>query len=272
MPPSSTHIVILPSYNTGPRLREVIEEVLEHWQPVMVVIDGCTDGSERPVLELARREPALSVIVLPRNSGKGAAFLAGTRAALGAGYTHALAMDADGQHPAAKIAEFMEMSRRQPDALVLGRPIFPANTPRERLYGRKISIALIRWAILGAGIDDPLYGFRIYPLGPLLNVLGPIRTGRRYDFDSEAAVRLCWSGIRPINLPAPVKYLTPAEGGVSHYHYVRDNLTLARMHTQLLIELLVHIPELLRHRRRWRMEARLENSGEQGEVLADAVR
>src|SRR4051812_6518513 len=112
MPHSSSHIVILPSYNTGPRLRGVIEEVLEHWQPVMVVIDGSTDRSERPVLELAKREPALSVVVLPRNSGKGAAFLAGTRAALERGCTHALAMDADGQHPAPKIAEFMEISGR----------------------------------------------------------------------------------------------------------------------------------------------------------------
>jgi hypothetical protein len=203
------------------------------------------------VLDLAQREPALSVIVLPRNSGKGAAFLAGSRAAVERGYTHALAMDADGQHPAAKIADFMEISQRQPDALVLGRPIFPPNIPKERLYGRKISIALVRWAMLGAGIDDPLYGFRIYPLRPLLEVLGPRRTGRRYDFDAEAAVRLCWSGIRPINVPAPVRYFTRAEGGVSHFHYVRDNITLARMHTRLVVELMGRIPELLRHRRRW---------------------
>src|SRR5688500_4823770 len=123
MPPSSTHLVLLPSYNTGPRLHEVVAEVLAHWQPVMVVIDGSTDGSEQPLLELARGHPELSVLVLPRNSGKGAAFLAGAQAARERGFTHALAMDADGQHPAAKIAEFMEISQRQPDALVLGRPV-----------------------------------------------------------------------------------------------------------------------------------------------------
>jgi glycosyltransferase involved in cell wall biosynthesis len=269
---SSTHLVILPSFNTGPRLREVIAEVLQYWQPVMVVIDGSTDGSERPVLELAKSEPGLSVVVLPRNLGKGAAFLAGAQAALARGFTHALAMDADGQHPAAKIAEFMAISRRHPDTLVLGRPIFPANVPRERLYCRRISIALVRWAILGAGIDDPLYGFRIYPLAPLLEVLGPRRTGRRYDFDSEAAVRLCWSGVRPINVPAPVVYLSRAEGGVSHFHYVRDNLTLARMHSQLLLELLGRIPEVLRHRRRWKYAAPLAVSRVGDELLADATR
>ena len=152
MPTSSpTHLVLLPTYNTGPRLRTVIEEVLQHWQPVLVVVDGSTDGSELPVLELARSQPALSVIVLPRNSGKGAAVLAGCEWARARGFTHALAMDADGQHPAAKIAEFMTISERHADALVLGSPIFPANIPRERLYCRKLSVALVRWTILGRG-------------------------------------------------------------------------------------------------------------------------
>jgi glycosyltransferase involved in cell wall biosynthesis len=280
MPLSSTHLVLLPSYNTGPRLRDVVAEALQHWQPVMVVIDGSTDGSEIAVLNLAREaapgapagqaagparsRPAetpaapiapLSVIVLPRNSGKGAAVLAGAQAAAARGFTHVLAMDADGQHPAAKIAEFMAISQRHPDALVLGSPIFPSNIPRERLYCRKLSVALVRWTILGRGIDDNLYGFRVYPVAPLLEVLGPRRSGRRYDFDTEAAVRLCWRGVRPINVPAPVRYFSRAEGGVSHFHYVRDNLTLARMHTRLVFELPWHARQLRRHRQRWASEA-----------------
>jgi glycosyltransferase involved in cell wall biosynthesis len=272
MPFSSTHLVLIPSYNTGPRLRDVVLEALGKWQPIIVVIDGSTDGSEQAVLDLARREAGLSVIVLPQNQGKGAAFLAGARAAVARGYTHALAMDADGQHPAAKIAEFMDASQRQPDTLVLGRPIFPSNIPRERLYGRKISVALVRWAILGGGIDDPLYGFRIYPLRPLLEVLGSRRTGRRYDFDAEAAVRLCWSGIRPINIPAPVRYLSREEGGVSHFHYVRDNITLGRMHTRLVVELMARVLEVLRHRRRWRAEAAPAVVETSAELLANVSR
>jgi glycosyltransferase involved in cell wall biosynthesis len=231
----------------------VIQEALRHWQPVLVVVDGSTDGSEQPVLELARTEPGLSVLVLPRNAGKGAAVLAGARWAQDRGFTHALAMDADGQHPAGKIAEFMAISAHYPDTLVLGRPIFPPNVPRERLYCRKLSVALVRWTILGAGIDDNLYGFRVYPIGPLLTALESRGTGRRYDFDTEAAVRLCWAGIRPLNIPAPVRYFSRAEGGVSHFHYIRDNLTLAAMHTRLLLELaFLRTPELRRHRRRWR--------------------
>lgn len=252
MTDSPTHLVLLPSYNTGPRLRAVVVEVLAHWRPVLVVIDGSTDGSERALLELAATEPGLHVLVLPRNSGKGAAVLAGAAWARARGFTHALTMDADGQHVAACIAEFMNISRAQPDALVLGRPIFPANIPRERLHGRKISVALVRVALLGRGIDDPLFGFRVYPLAPLLDELGARTTGRRYDFDTEAAVRLCWRGVRPLNIPAPVRYFSRAEGGVSHFHYLRDNVTLARMHTRLITGMLARVPALLRHRRRWR--------------------
>ena len=249
---SSTHLVLMPTYNTGPRLRDVVADVLRHWREVMVVVDGSTDGSETSVIELAKTEPTLTVLVLPHNSGKGAAVLAGARDAQVRGFTHALVMDADGQHPAASIQEFMNASQRQPNAMVLGRPIFPANIPAARLHGRKLSVWLVRVELLGAGIADPLFGFRIYPLAPLLAVLGPRRGGRRYDFDAESAVRLCWAGMPPLNLPAPVRYFSRAEGGVSHFHYVRDNVTQVWLHVRLLTELLLwRWPAVLGVRRRW---------------------
>lgn len=250
----ATHLVLLPSYNTGPRrLGAVVEEVLAHWPDVMVVVDGSTDGSAEAMTELARRRPALEVLVLAENSGKGAAVLAGAERARRRGFTHALVMDADGQHPAASIAEFMAVSQRAPEALVLGKPIFPPNIPRERLYGRQLSIGMVRLTLMGPGVADPLYGFRVYPIAPLLAELGPRRGGRRYDFDTEAAVRLAWAGVPPLNVPAPVKYFSAREGGVSHFHYVRDNVTLVGMHVRLLLELIFRRwPALLRHRRKWR--------------------
>jgi len=251
--PSATHLVLLPSYNTGPRLGEVVAEVLRHWQPVLVAIDGSTDDSARSLRELAEREPGLSVLVLPRNGGKGAAVLAGLAAARDRSFTHALVMDADGQHPAAGIAGFMEASRLRPQAMILGRPIFGPDVPAERLHGRKITVGLARVATLGPAIADPLYGFRVYPIAPLLAVLAPRRHGRGYDFDTEAAVRLFWAGTQPINLPSPVRYFTRAEGGVSHFHYFHDNLILAGMHLRLIGEMLLwRWPAALRHRRRWK--------------------
>jgi glycosyltransferase involved in cell wall biosynthesis len=253
MEPSSSHLVILPSYNTGPRLAGVIMEVLHHWQPVLVVLDGSTDGSGQPLLELAQSEPGLSVLVLPKNSGKGAAVLAGLAAAKDRGFSHALVMDADGQHPSSSIPEFMEVSMQHPAAMILGRPVFGPDAPFERLYGRKISVGLVRIETLGKSISDPLCGFRVYPVQPLLDELGPRRGGRRYDFDTDAAVRLFWAGVQPINLRASVRYFTAAEGGVSHYRYLGDNLTLGLLHIRLIFELLLRRwPAALRHRRRWR--------------------
>jgi glycosyltransferase involved in cell wall biosynthesis len=247
---SSTHLVILPAYNPGPRLREVVAEVLRAWQPVHVVVDGSTDGSEQGLLELAKSEPGLTVEILPRNGGKGAAVLAGARHAQARGFTHALVMDADGQHPAASLAEFMERSRRHPAAMILGQPVFPPNIPAERRHGRKLSIGLVHFELLGRVVADPLFGFRVYPLEPLLRVLGPRRGGRRYDFDTEAVVRLGWAGVPVVNVAAPVRYFSRAEGGISHFHYVRDNVTLVWMHTRLITELLLlRWPALLRHRR-----------------------
>lgn len=249
-----THLVLLPTYNTGgARLAAVVAEVLAQWPHVLVVIDGSTDDSAESLAALAARAPGLAVLARPRNRGKGAAVLAGAEAAAARGFTHALVMDADGQHPAASIPEFMAWSQRHPEAMVLGQPIFPPNIPRERLHGRKLSVGLVWLEVFGPWVGDPLFGFRVYPLGPLLAVLGARTGGRRYDFDTAAAVRLFWAGVPPQRRTAPVRYFSRAEGGVSHFHYVRDNATLVWLHLRLMAELILwRWPGLLRWRRRQR--------------------
>ena len=246
---SATHLVLIPSYNPGLRLLATVREALACWRPVWVVVDGSTDGSEAAVDEEARIEPGLRVIVRPRNGGKGAAVLTGAEAALAAGFTHALVMDADGQHPADRIADFMAASAATPAALVLGRPVFGPEAPLARLQGRKLSIALVRFEISGRGIDDPLFGFRVYPLMALGRVLQATGRGRRYDFDAEAAVRLVWAGTPTLNLPAQCRYLSAADGGVSHFHYVRDNLRMVWLHTRLIAALPARMLHALLHRK-----------------------
>jgi glycosyltransferase involved in cell wall biosynthesis len=246
----STHLVLIPSYNPGPLLLTTVRAALACWRPVWVVVDGNTDGSHGAVEALARAEPGLRVIIRPRNGGKGAAVLTGAEAAQAAGYTHALVLDADGQHPTERIGDFMEASRAAPAALVLGRPVFGPEAPWARLQGRRLSVGLARFEVFGAGIDDPLFGFRVYPLAALVRVLRSTRFARRYDFDPEVAVRLFWAGTPTLNRPAPCRYLTPAEGGVSHFHYVRDNVRMVWLHTRLLTELLLwRWPAVLRQRR-----------------------
>lgn len=242
---SPSHLVLIPSYNTGPTLLETVRAARSHWAPVWVVVDGSTDGSAEPVQRLAAEDPGLRVLVLPVNRGKGAAVLHGLRAAQAAGYTHALTMDSDGQHPAELIPAFMARSTQRPEAMILGRPIFDASAPLLRVRGRRISNWWTDLETLGAGVADSLYGFRVYPIAPLLAVMARQPWMRRFDFDTEAVVRLAWRGVKPINRDAPVKYLRADEGGVSHFRYGRDNLLLTWMHTRLMLEFVLRLPLLV---------------------------
>jgi glycosyltransferase involved in cell wall biosynthesis len=246
--PSRTHLVLIPSYNPGPKVFETVRGALAHWAPVWVVVDGSTDGTPAGLAQLAIEEPCLRVIVIERNSGKGTAVLHGCELAAREGFTHALTMDSDGQHPAALIPQFMTASIQQPRALVLGLPVFDASAPSVRVQGRKISNWWADVETLGAGIGDSLYGFRVYPIADLVDVMKRQPWMRRFDFDPEAAVRLVWRGLVPTNIPAPVKYLRADEGGVSHFNYLRDNVLLTWMHTRLVLEFVIRLPVLLRRR------------------------
>jgi hypothetical protein len=157
-------------------------------------------------------------------------------------------MDADGQHPAWKIVEFMETSKANPDSLILGVPQFDTSAPMLRVKGRRISNWWANLETLWLGINDSLFGFRVYPVEPLLKIMEGTSWMRRFDFDVEAAVRLTWQGLPIINLPAPVKYLSPEEGGVSHFRYLRDNALLSWMHLRLFLGFLLRLPRLLRRK------------------------
>jgi len=242
---STTHLVLIPSFNPGPRVYATVRGALDQWSPVWVVVDGSTDGSAEHLRAMAAQEPGLKVLALPQNQGKGAAVLHGIREALRAGFTHALTMDSDGQHPADEIPAFMHASLANPEAMILGRPVFDASAPRIRVQGRKISNGWADLETLWAGIGDSLYGFRVYPMAPLEAVMRGQRWMRRFDFDVEAAVRLCWRGVRPLNRVAPVHYFAPDDGGVSHFRYGRDNVLLTWMHCRLFCGFLLRLPSLM---------------------------
>jgi len=241
---SRTHLLLIPSYNTGPKVYETVRAARAQWNPVWVVTDGSTDGTPAGLREMAASDPGLKLIELPANAGKGAAVLHGLQAARDAGFTHALTMDSDGQHPAALIPEFMQTSIRHPETMVLGRPVFDASAPLLRVRGRRVSNWWTNLETLGAGIDDSLYGFRVYPIPDLIAVMRRQPWMRRFDFDTEAVVRLAWRGVKPLNLAAPVRYLTAEEGGVSHFQYGRDNVLLTWMHIRLMLEFALRLPVL----------------------------
>jgi glycosyltransferase involved in cell wall biosynthesis len=242
---SATHLVLIPSYNTGAQVYATVQAARAQWQPVWVVVDGSSDGTAAGLQAMAAQDSGLRVWVLPHNQGKGAAVMHGVQQAIAAGFTHVLTMDADGQHPPQLIGAFMQASMVRPDAMVLGRPVFDASAPLLRVRGRRVSNWWTNLETLGAGVADSLYGFRVYPAKALLAVMQGQRWMRRFDFDTEAVVRLAWRGVKPINMDAPVKYLSAEEGGVSHFRYGRDNVLLTWMHTRLMIGFVLRLPWLM---------------------------
>lgn len=210
-----------------------------------VIIDGSTDASPDLIehLEVAENS-GFRILSLHPNAGKGAAVLDGLREAIHAGFTHVLTMDADGQHPPDKVEDFFKLSANHPEAAVFGRPVFDDCAPKVRVNGRKISNFLAHLETLGWGVDDSLFGMRLYPAYDLLKVLESTRFGRRFDFDPEVAVRLAWRGVPIINLPTPVRYPSKEEGGISQFRYLRDNVLLTWMHIRLFLGFLRRLPLL----------------------------
>jgi glycosyltransferase involved in cell wall biosynthesis len=228
-----THLVLIPSYNSGRFLLPTVLGALREWPVVWVIVDGSTDGSDAALAGLCGSEAGLRVIHRKQNGGKGAAVFDGLVAAAALNFTHVLTLDADGQHPAHSIREFIRISKQNRNAMVLGAPCFDASAPRIRVIWRKISNVLTRLETRRR-IADSLFGFRVYPLADLLAVMQASPHMRRFDFDTEALVRLSWRGVPAINRAAPVRYFRKQEGGISHFCYGRDNLLLAVMHARLL--------------------------------------
>jgi glycosyltransferase involved in cell wall biosynthesis len=243
--PSATHLVLIPSYNPGALVFRTLAAARACWAPVWVIVDGSTDGTAEQLAQLSAADPSLRVLQLPRNSGKGAAVLHGLKCAAAAGFTHALTLDSDGQHPAEMIPQFMAASQANPRAMILGEPQFDSSAPSVRVQGRRVSNWWANLETLWAGIHDSLFGFRVYPIHELIRIMRWHPWMRRFDFDVEAAVRLSWRGVPVINIRAPVSYIRTEDGGVSHFRYGRDNVLLSWMHLRLFAGFLLRLPVLL---------------------------
>lgn len=236
---------LIPTYNNPRTVREVVLRVREHLPDVVVVDDGSADEGRRAVEGLAA-DGLAHAHRRAQNGGKGAAVKTGFEVARGLGYTHALQVDADGQHDLSDIPRLLQAARERPEALILGAPIYDASAPKGRLVARKITLF---WTDFEAGrgvIADPMCGFRVYPLAAAL-AIG--RTGDRMDFDIEVAVKIAWLGVPVINVPTKVRYLTASEGGVSHFRMVEDNLRIGWLHTRLSFQRVMVLPWIRLYRR-----------------------
>ncbi len=235
MSPAPYHLIIaIPTYNTGAKVRPVVREVLLTGAPVIVIIDGSDDGTAELLATLTPEFANLEILQHPQNRGKGAAILTAARRAEERGATHLLTFDADGQHPATSLAEFLQTSADQPAAMVAGCPSFPTDAPWERVFFRKWANWWTNFLSVRGGLGDSMFGLRIYPLRPLREILEAGEMGQRYDLECVAAIKLGWQGVPVVNLATPVVYFKAGEGGVSHYRYVYDNVRLGLVYLVLI--------------------------------------
>lgn len=236
--------VLIPCYNHGAMLASVLARLAPFNLPVIVVDDGSDARTKQHIAALDA--PQLRVLTLPHNQGKGAAVIAGLRAAAAAGFSHALQLDADGQHQVEDTPRMLAEAERYPHCLISGQPQYDASIPKSRLYGRYITHFWVWVETLSFSLKDSMCGFRVYPLAASLELCDRRAIGQRMDFDTEIMVRLYWQGTPSRFIRTCVTY---PPSGVSHFDALHDNLRISWMHTRLFFGMLPRIPQLLSRRR-----------------------
>lgn len=238
--------IVIPVFNHGPTLSGVLAQLEPFGLPVILVDDGSDADTAGTLQQLAACHPQrITLYRRPNNGGKGAAVMDGLRQARQHGFSHALQIDADGQHHSSDLPRFLEAARANPDALITGTPEYDDSVPKGRLYGRYLTHVWVWINTLSLDIRDSMCGFRVYPLAPTLAIIDRTALGKRMEFDCEILVRLHWRGTPIINLPTAVQY---PENGLSHFRLLKDNLLISKMHARLFFGMLIRLPWILGRR------------------------
>ena len=236
----------MPVYNHARALPRTLAALANANLPCIIVDDGSEADCAAVIDRLAHELPWVETIRLPENRGKGGAMKVGLAHAARLGYSHALQIDADGQHDAADVPALLDAARSEPDAVIVGAARFDASAPRVRRLARHLTHFWVRVNTLSSEIEDALCGFRVYPLAATVALLAAQRVGDRMDFDIEILVKLNWAGVRCRSVSTRVRY--PPDG-VSHFRMLRDNALISRMHARCFFGMLRRAPRLIqRHR------------------------
>lgn len=242
MPLDFSPCVLIPCYNHGAMMPRVLARLQPFGLPCIVVDDGSDTSTRQQLERLAAETASLTLIRLPQNAGKGAAVSRGLQAAAEAGFSHAVQVDADGQHAIEDIPQLLALAQTHPEALISGQPIYDDSIPRSRLYGRWITHVWVWIETLSLQLKDSMCGFRVYPITPTLRLAQRVPLGQRMDFDTEVMVRLYWQGNTSYFVPTRVTY--PPDG-LSHFDAFKDNCRISLMHTRLFLGMLPRMPSLL---------------------------
>lgn len=236
-------IVLVPVFDHEHAIGAMVEAILRHPWPCLLVDDGSGPACEQTLRQIAAAHPERVLLERrPQNQGKGAAMMAGFKTAARLGYTHVLQIDADGQHDAADIPRFFDLARAHPDSVIAGYPVYDDTVPMHRFYFRYLTHILVWLITLSVDIRDSMCGLRVYPLQAVMGLMADTRLGHHMEFDTEVIVRLYWRGSPVVNVPTHVTY--PSDG-VSHFRMLQDNVLMAGMLTRLLVGMIWRVPSLL---------------------------
>ncbi|MCK5831606.1 MAG: glycosyltransferase family 2 protein [Methylococcales bacterium] len=238
-----TTCIVIPVYNHQGVIVSVIKQLKNFGLHCFLINDGSLTECTETLKQIAMHESDwVTLLERKQNGGKGAAVIDGFRLAINNGFSHAIQVDADGQHKLEDIQRFLGVSKQSPAALIIGQPLFDQSVPKKRLYGRQFTNQWIWINTLSFSIMDGMCGFRCYPLAAVDELLKATNIGQRMDFDIDIVVRLFWQGVEVINLPTDVQYPV---NGVSHFNMLHDNLLISRIHAQLFFGMLLRFPKLL---------------------------
>ncbi|MEX1032910.1 MAG: glycosyltransferase family 2 protein [Cellvibrionaceae bacterium] len=237
--------MLIPVYNHEAAIAGVVTQLQARGLPIILINDGSRASCRRVLSDLAANSKLIRLVELPENRGKGGAIKAGLRFARQQSYTHALQIDADGQHAVEDIEQFLEAGQRYPAALISGLPVYDESIPASRYYGRYLTHFWVMVNTLSRQIKDSMCGFRLYPVVAIMQLLEREFTGNRMDFDTEIMVRWVWAGGEIVHIPTKVCY--PPDG-VSHFQVWRDNLLITKMHIRLFFGMLWRLPRLVKMR------------------------
>lgn len=237
-----SYCIVIPNYNHTVLLGQLIERLGQFNLPIIMVNDGSEQDATGLFSQLAKQYSYLTVIEHSENQGKGGAVQTGLKAAYQQGFSHALQVDADGQHDLNDVSKLLSESRRFPKALISGQPVYDDSVPKHRYYARKITHFWVWLETLSFAIKDTMCGYRIYPLATTVQLINDKALGKRMDFDIEVMVKLYWRKVSCRFIPTAVAY---PEHGVSHFRALEDNVLISWLHTRLFFGMLLRLPVLL---------------------------
>lgn len=235
--------IIIPTYNHGKPLKEVVAKLSELNIPLIIVDDGNSPEEKVLIQEAAAVSSNAFVVTRKKNGGKGCAMRDGVRYAQKLSLTHVLQVDADGQHDLSQVTVFLDAAKNNPDKIINSFPSYDDSVPAIRKNSRRFATKWVHWVTLNSESKDVLCGFRVYPLNTYIQLLDRHAfIDSRMGYDADILIHYIWKGVEQVQLPVAVTY--PLDG-LSNFRLVRDNLRISFMFARSTFGMLFRLPVLI---------------------------